>query len=391
MTVDTQRTKILCVDDEPLVLEGIARHLRRRYEVLAATGGPAALELLRQDGDVAVIVSDMRMPGMDGATFLAHARQVVPNAVRILLTGDADLSAAIAAVNQGQIFRFLTKPCAPTALIFALAAATQQHRLITAEHVLLEQTLHGSVKALTDVLALANPTAFGRASRIKDLVSALARGIGMAERWQCELAAMLSQLGTITLSSETVEKLFHAQPLTAAERELVDRIPAETERILGSIPRLEVVRGILATYLTTRHAATVGHGDPESDLVGMGARLLRVAVDFDTLERHGNAPREAIAHLRKQPDHYNHKILTALEAVCSVRSQPEAVFEVHLSALEAGMTLAEDVRLRTGALLAARGYTVTTSFISRVRNLGYAVAKDTLRVTAQQDGHVEES
>lgn len=388
--VDLQRTKILCVDDEPLVLEGLARHLRRRYDVLTATSGPAALEILHQDDDVAVIVSDMRMPGMDGATFLARARQVAPHTVRILLTGDADLSAAIATVNQGQIFRFLTKPCAPTALVFALAAATQQHRLITAEHVLLEQTLHGSVKALTDVLALANPAAFGRASRIKDLVSALASQIGMTERWQCEVAAMLSQLGAITLPSETVEKLFYGKPLTASEQELVDRIPAETDRILGSIPRLEAVRGILATYQTHGHAAA-GHEGPDTDVIRLGAWLLQVAVDFETLERQGYPPPEAIALLRKRPHPYDHKLLAALEAVCSLTSDRQGAFEVHVSALEPGMILAEDVKLRTGALLGARGYTVTTGFISRVRNLGYAVANDTLRVTAQQDGPVEDA
>lgn len=377
-------TKILCVDDEPLVLEGLTRHFRRRYDVLAATSAAAGLELLRQNEDVAVVISDMRMPGMDGAGFLSHARQIAPQAIRMLLTGQSDLSAAIAAVNEGQIFRFLAKPCSPAALIFAVAAAVQQHRLVTGERVLLEQTLHGSIKALTDVLALANPLAFGRASRIKDLVSELAERVGMTERWQCEVAAMLSQLGSITLPTETVEKLLHGRPLTATEQESVDKLPAETEKLLANIPRLEVVRGILSTYRTPCDPAWTSH-DRESELIRQGAHLLRVAFDFDTLELQGNTAAAAVAALRRQSNLYDGQVLAALERIREARTEPGALCEVHVSALKVGMILAEDVKLRTGALLAARGYTVTPSFIGRVRNLAFALPKDALLVAWQEN------
>jgi DNA-binding NtrC family response regulator len=120
----------------------------RMSESTTATSGKAGLERLSSDGPFAVVVSDMRMPEMNGAAFLAQVRERAPDTVRVLLTGQADLDSAIAAVNEGQIFRFLTKPCAPEMLISSLRAAEEQHRLITAERVLLEQTLHGAVKAL---------------------------------------------------------------------------------------------------------------------------------------------------------------------------------------------------------------------------------------------------
>ena len=93
------RVRVLCVDDEPNVLEGLSLHLRRRYQVETATSGAAALEILQRGGETAVVMSDMRMPGMDGAAFLARARQTAPDTVRILLTGHADLNSAISAVN----------------------------------------------------------------------------------------------------------------------------------------------------------------------------------------------------------------------------------------------------------------------------------------------------
>ena len=128
--IATTKPHILCVDDEPQVLESIKLNLRRSYSVSTALNGVEALTVLSQSQDIAVIVSDMRMPSMNGAVFLAKARQLAPDAVRMLLTGQSDIDTAIAAVNDGQIFRFLTKPCAPTVLLDAMAAAVTQQRLI---------------------------------------------------------------------------------------------------------------------------------------------------------------------------------------------------------------------------------------------------------------------
>src|SRR5919204_6882078 len=161
------RPRILCVDDEEFILDGLRDTLRRAFEVHTATGASEALAMLRKEPDAyAVVLSDMRMPGMFGSEFLREARTVAPNAVRMLLTGYADVDSAIRAVNDAQLFRFLTKPCEPEQLVRACIAALAQHRLITAERVLLEQTLRGSVNALVEVLALASPAAFGRAGRV---------------------------------------------------------------------------------------------------------------------------------------------------------------------------------------------------------------------------------
>lgn len=163
------RPWILCVDDEEFVLDGLRDTLRRGFEVHTATGATEALAMLRKEPDgYAVILSDMRMPGMFGSEFLREARTVAPNAVRMLLTGFADVDSAIRAVNDAQLFRFLTKPCEPEQLVRACIAALAQHRLITAERVLLEQTLRGSVNALVEMLSLASPAAFGRAGRVRD-------------------------------------------------------------------------------------------------------------------------------------------------------------------------------------------------------------------------------
>ncbi|HEX5209901.1 MAG TPA: EAL domain-containing protein [Steroidobacteraceae bacterium] len=127
------RPVVMCVDDEPGVLEGLRALLGRKYPVITAADGKSALALLERHPDVAVILSDMRMPGIDGIEFLARCCSLVPRAQRIMLTGQADLSIAMSAVNRGQVFRFLTKPCSSPQLLEAVAAAAARYTELDTE------------------------------------------------------------------------------------------------------------------------------------------------------------------------------------------------------------------------------------------------------------------
>jgi response regulator RpfG family c-di-GMP phosphodiesterase len=262
---DNSRTRVLFVDDEANLLEALTRSLYgSHFDVTTALGSQAGLEILRQKGPFAVVVSDLHMPGMDGVTLLRHARELAPDTVRVLFTGQPDLDNAIAAVNEGSIFRFITKPCSSQTLVNTLQAAAEQHRLITAERVLLEETLRGSIKALTDVLALANPVAFGRATRIRQSVSALLSHFGLQDGWPVEVAAMLSQIGCVTLPPRTLEKLYHGEAMSPSEQSMVDRMPIVVDQLLGHIPRLEPVRQILGY----EHKRYDGSGTPRDGVSG---------------------------------------------------------------------------------------------------------------------------
>jgi CheY-like chemotaxis protein len=386
------KPRVLCVDDEPNVLEGLALHLRRRFEVLTAKDGPTALERLGEGSELAVVISDMRMPGMDGATLLARVRQASPDTVRVLLTGQTDLDSAIKAVNDGQLFRFLTKPCPPATLMGVVEAAVQQHRLASSERVLLEQTLHGSIRALTEVLALTNPLSFGRATRVKAWVTELALKVELQERWQVEVAAMLSQLGCITLPGEVVEKLYHGKALLAAEEQMVARLPAVTERLLASIPRLEVVRAILGSY--TRPFKPAGAGPAITGTVSAGAeplvqrsaQLLRIVSDMDVLEAQGNTLARAFDTLRGRKDAYDPQLIEAYAEVRGRVGRTEDIREIPFAKLCVGMVFAEDVVLRSGTLLAARGFEVTESFLERARNFQSGLSKANVRVIVRDGG-----
>jgi response regulator RpfG family c-di-GMP phosphodiesterase len=365
---EKQPAQILCVDDEPNVLEGLSMHLQRNHAVFTATNGREALELLREKPNIAVVISDMRMPQMDGATFLAKARQLAPQAVRILLTGQTELESAISAVNDGQLFRFLTKPCPPSSLLRAVDDAIEQHKLVTAERILLEQTVHGSIKALTDVLALVDPVSFGRANRIKRLVVELCSQLGITERWYIEVAAMLSQLGHMTLPAETVQKLETGEALDAQERQMVARLPTVVDQLIGSIPRLEPVRELLIGALRdspARPLALSGAGQQKR----VAASVLRIALDYDQLETKGVRGPALVVELRTRAERYETPVLDALAKLRERPSSEPELRWVTLSALRVGMVFAQDLRSKTGILLAARGFEVTDGFIERVRNL----------------------
>jgi response regulator RpfG family c-di-GMP phosphodiesterase len=371
---------LLLVDDEPKVLLGLSSYLKSRYTVNTAESGALGLERLATDSSIAVIVSDMRMPGMDGAQFLARARAIAPSAVRVLLTGQADITSAIAAVNEGQIFRFLAKPAAPALFLTTIEAAVAQYRLVTAERVLLEQTLRGSLRTMTEILALANPILFGRAGRIKRIVGELGQRLKIEDHWQIEVAAMLSQIAQVSLPTEVAEKFSRAADLSSDERAMVARLPAATDRLLGHIPRLEAVRVMLAHAQEPYRQSDAIQPEAETQLVNLGAKLIKAAIGFDALMQSGLSAADAVAVMRAQRERFDQQIVNALGELYVTGNDHKEIIEVPVGALLAGMVLAEDLTTRSGVLLVARGYEVTSTFIERIRNYKPGSLRDSVRV-----------
>lgn len=366
--------RILCVDDEPRVLEGLTLHLHRNYDVVTAESGAAGLSEIENNGPFAVVLSDMRMPYMDGTEFLEAVRERVPDTIRMLLTGQADLQSTIDAVNKGQIFRFLTKPCPSQHLLGAFEAATEQYRLVMAERELLEQTLHGSIKALTDTLSLSNPIAFGSATRIKQYASDLARHLGIGDRWQIEVAAMLSQLGSITLPEDTATKYYYGQALDNDEVQMIQRLPRITQDLLGNIPRLETVCGILANQFKDHD------NSGSTDEVIYKSQVLKTAVDFDHLVNTGSTEQDAIDSMHGKKGCYNPEILESFSYLRGITNERETIREIQLWSVDLGMVLADDVMLDNGVVLATRGYEVTQGFIERIHNLHHRISGSKVRV-----------
>jgi CheY-like chemotaxis protein len=368
---------ILCVDDEPRIVDGIALHLRRDYRVLTANGGHSALQLLKEKGAPAVIVSDMRMPGMDGAVLLKHVKHLYPETTRILLTGETGRDAAIAAVNDGQIFRFLTKPCPPDQLRSAIDAGVTHHNLQRAEKVLLQETLVGCIRALLDVLAITNPVAFGRAGRVKRLAMELAALTGNAGFWQLDAAAMLSQIGYISLPVELVEKLYYGKRLTSEERTLADGAPYVARKLLGRIPRLESVMEILAASQDPKN-------DVPEGLIKRGAGILRLVLDYDAHLAQGLPATGAIEAIRADMARHDSALVESLESMVGAKTGTQEISEVCVGRVTPGMVFMDDLRTSVGTLLVPKGFEVTETFLERMRNFGPGILQETVRVTNER-------
>ena len=350
--------RVLFVDDEPHVLHGIRRMLFELYDVETATSGEEGLQMLLSEGPFAVVVSDMRMPRMDGADFLSRVRQLAPDSVRMLLTGQTDVEAAIRAINDGEIFRFLCKPCSDEVMQSSLRAASRQYQLVVSERQLLEKTLGGAVKVLVEILGLAAPVAFSRATALKSIVAHLAKGLGLTECWRFEMAAMLSQTGCITLAEDTLERAYAGQELTEQERTMVEEHPMRAHALLSNIPRLEEIAEMIRRQNEVSKPAA-------GDEVALGASLLRLALDFDRLCTTGMDTAAAVTRL-KATRKYDDRLLEHLKSFEPPRGGT-VVKAVRVSELYPNMVFDEDVCALPGNVLGPKGREGTRALIERLR------------------------
>jgi len=386
--------RVLLVDDDPNILAAYRRQLGRRFKLQTASGGEEAFELLRTQGPFAVVVSDLRMPRMDGIRFLALVRKAAPDTVRIMLTGQADLEAAAAAVNEGSIFRFLTKPCPTPVLAKALEDGLEQYRLVTAERVLLEKTLSGAIRVFTEILSMVSPLAFSRASRIKRVVKDLTGTLGLANAWRYELAAMFSQIGCVALPPDILQKAYAGKPLTEVEKKLFEEHPKVGAKLLGHIPRLEKIARMVENQ--TRDFCDFPPAQREAnDPVVIGAQLLKTADDYDRLVSGGLPPSAAAAQLAENTGKYHPKVLRALVAVSGKESGAEKR-ALPVEALAVGMILEEEVTAKNGLLLVAKGQEITPAVLERLRNFKQTIGVSEpihvrVPVPSQQDGGKKDS
>ncbi len=370
----TALPRLLVVDDDPAVREGLRRQMAADFDIDDAGTGEVGMSVLSRRGPFAVVVADYRLPRMSGVAFLARVREQAPESVRVILTGAGDMEAAVEAVNEGHVFRFLVKPSPAARLRRVLLDSLAQHRLLTAERDVLERTLAGAVQVLTEVLGLVSPEAFGRAARLKSCVAHLARQLHLPGAWQFEVAAMLSQIGCIALPAETLSKLMSGVALSAEEQDQAAAAPGIARTLLARIPRFDDVAQMVALAPAPADlgpppdAAAFAAAPPTVQ----GAWLLRVALALDERMVRGQDERGALADLRRTARGLlPPPLLDALERFV-VEDMASRVETVGVRDLHTLMVLEEDVRTPAGLLLVPRGQPVTVAVIQRLRGFARA-------------------
>lgn len=353
--------QILCIDDDVQVLQGLKLSLRQLGEVHLAEGGEAALAMLADLPRLAVIICDMRMPGMTGDEVLAQCRVRSPLATRMLLTGYSDIDAAMRAVNQGHIFRFLNKPCPRDDIHLAVNDALTQYRLVIAEKELLEKTVKGCMQALVEALAMASPASFGQARRIADLVQGVSTRLQLEASWASSMAAMLANLGMVSLPEALQEKVMRGLMLSQAEQRDLASAHQRTWELLANIPRIEpVLELICAIEPSLAHKRQLS-----SFSMADQANVIRVVQAYVRLEASGLPTKKAMAMLAEVYGD-DGRILQALNEELGPQSDISRRLKLTPDMLREGMVLLEAVNTPRGVLLAPAGYVVNDSFVERL-------------------------
>nr|WP_321512895.1 HD domain-containing phosphohydrolase [uncultured Pseudodesulfovibrio sp.] len=378
--------RVLLVDDEPNVLSALRRQLRDLYEIEVETDPATALLSIDKKKPFAAVVSDFKMPKMNGIEFLNEFKKLSPDTTRVMLTGYADLDNAIRAVNDGNVFRFLTKPCDTDTLLKNVKEAVKQHELITAKKVLLERTLKGSVELLSEITTLVNPEAGERINRIRRYIRYFAEQKGITDYWRYDIATMLSQLGTLILPPETISTLFSGKELSKEQKQLFEMHPGIAQSLIAKLPRLQSIGDMVAYQLK----GFDGSGAPKNTVKGedipLGGRMLRIALDYDLALQCEKTPQKAFLHLEKNSDVYDPELLYFLESMLGVEARYK-IQTVHFRELRPRMVLHEDIVSNHGALLLRKSLELDKGKVDRIHMFANKVGiNETITVLVPEIG-----
>jgi response regulator RpfG family c-di-GMP phosphodiesterase len=362
--MDKPSERVLMVDDDRNLLNSFQRQLRKRINLETATSGADGVQAIQYDGPFAVVVSDMQMPGMNGVEFLTEVRKLSPDTIRIMLTGNATMDTAVDAINDGAIYRFLNKPVDTEQIYRTVIDAMKQYRLVVAERVLLNKTLKGAVDLLADVLSVVNPVAFSQSTRIKQHVNTIVKSLSLKDSWHYDLAAMLCQLGYISLTDEVLKKISDGTELTKLEEISYREHPEVGARLLKHIPRLEIV-----SAMVERQHQEVAKFEFQGELTNeekaiLGGQILRVSTAYDQLLSKGNSDELAIAELKDNPKKYDPILVEALSM--GAKNRKVEVLNLPVNKMETGYILDQPIIAESGTLLVAKGQALSRAVLLRL-------------------------
>lgn len=282
--------KIMIVDDEPANLRLLERLFRREYQVIVAASGQEALKLLEQH-DVALLITDQRMPGMTGIELLKRTAEFRPHMVRIILTGYTDIGALVEAINCGQVYKYVTKPWNNDQLRLTVARAVEHYEQTRSRHELelanrrlsarLQQMTRAVVRSITDALEAKDEHLYGHARRVGGYSVATGRRLRLdtAALEQLALAATLHDIGKIATPDAVLLK---PGPLTEEERACVRLHSERGARMLAGVPEMEDV----AAAIRYHHEHWDGAGYPAGlagEQIPLASRIIRVADAYDAM------------------------------------------------------------------------------------------------------------
>jgi len=360
--------KVLFVDDDENLLIIHKRNYRNTFHVITANSAEQGLSELKYNDDIKVIVSDYDMPVMNGIEFLSKVKEIKPNIVRVIITGRADFNMAIDAVNEGSIFRFITKPCEKEKLQMTISQCIEQYKLIVSEKELLEQTLRGSVKVLIDILTVSNPNVFNRSVQIREYVKRILKRLSIPESWETDIACLLSKIGCIGVPNNILDKKYKGQPLSPEEETIILSQAEIGKSLLKNIPRLGLIAEIISLQYKSVEEINQLKSSFSNDALFIIPKLLKILNDYFLLIDQGNDSNKAIEILLKDNKQYDNDLVKVLETELGGKQLGYILDSISIKDLKEGMILAEDLYDENKFKIFSKGIVLSGIYISKLMN-----------------------
>lgn len=327
--MEEKRYKILLVDDEEDNLSLLYRTLRQEFDIVKTTSPLEALEIIGHI-PVNIIISDHKMPEMDGVEFLKRTHEINPDSIRLLVTAYSDSKILIDAINYGKIYRYIKKPWEPTELIMVVRTAIEYFQLKKENDKLindLKELFSGTINAIIEALDAKDSFTLGRSRRVTFFALKMIRYFNLPpeEMGKLELAGLLHDIGMIGIPEEILNK---TEKLTAEEFELIKRHVAHGVKILEDIKQLKEVVEIIKFH----HERFDGTGYPKGlkgEEIPFNSRIISVADTYDSMVsqrsyRQGLSHDEAMKRIEEQSGkQFDPKVVWAFKAMI-----PEALAEI---------------------------------------------------------------
>lgn len=355
--------RVLFVDDDPMLLTSMKRCLGMQFDLETAPSGPEGLRAIEEASEpFPVVITDMRMPVMDGIEFLRRAKEVSKDSIYMMLTGNQDVQTAIRAVNEGQVARFLNKPCDPSEISAAIDNCLKQYESDSAERELLNHTFVGAIGILADVMETLKPDLLGRAAGAEQVAEALREACGIKPLWEYSISAKLSLVGFAM--HPAIGTLPPASPQATAR---LAQASESAARMIQRIPRMEKIAQIVRAIPTTDGDIPVTEPRGDGDVVVIGAAILRVAQLIEELSHLGIDSEQAEQDIRKALPNAYEPLLAAIKDVYPVIDNTDGVGVVP-SKLQPGMVLLGNLERSDGAMLLRSGRRLSETHIEKLRS-----------------------
>ncbi len=355
------------IDDDKDILASYQVNLRKDFIVRIASNANQAMEILKEEADIGVIVTDYKMPDVNGINLLKMIRQIYHDPIRIMITGFADMQIAVNAVNEGSIFRFLTKPMPTPELKQIIQDALVQYNLKKNEKELLNNTLKGTLKLLIDLISLSIPQSLNIGSQARMIARKIGVKAGEIEIWELEVASLLSNIGLLLLPNDIIQKKAEGKDLTSSEAAVFSNHPELGAKLIGHIPRFEKISD--AILHINDNFGSKNDRNIANESIPLYSRILKVSNDYIQHIQSNKSALEAYEKMLEFYYQYDPKLLELLLSEVVGSENNRKIKQIKLMELKSGMVAAKDIVDERETILFKKDKEITEPIIIRLQQI----------------------